>query len=207
MRILAVLALAFMAAAPAWAADLTVNLKTPGGQPVADAVIMVTPARGAAPVRAAGAYRMAQKDLTFQPFVLVVPVGAEVAFPNLDPVRHHVYSFSPAKTFELKLYGREDNRSIRFDKAGVVAIGCNIHDAMSAYIRVVDTPYAAKTGASGEVTITGLPPGAATLTVWHPFLKAARNEARRTLAIPASGPARQALVLDLRKPAVQHDHG
>lgn len=206
MRMLAFLALAATIAGPAWAGDLTVSLKTPAGQPVADAVVMVTPAGGKGAVRPGAGFRMAQKDLSFQPFVMVVPVGSEVSFPNLDPVRHHVYSFSPAKTFELKLYGREDNRKIKFEKPGVVAIGCNIHDQMAAYIRVVDTAYAAKTGANGEITITGLPAGAATVTVWHPYLKAARNETARPASIPATGAARQALVLDLRKPAAQHDH-
>lgn len=206
MRILAPLLLPLLAAAPAWAGDLTVSLKTPAGQPIADAVVMVVPQSGKGAVRVGPTYRMAQKDLQFQPFVLVVPVGAEVAFPNLDTVRHHVYSFSAPKPFELKLYGRDETRHVRFDKPGVVAVGCNIHDAMSAYIRVVDTPYAAKTGANGEVTIPGLPAGGATFTVWHPYLKAARNEAARTAAIPAAGVARQALVLDLRKPAARHDH-
>lgn len=200
------LAMGLLAAAPAWAGDLAVSLKTPAGQPIVDAVIMVTPQSGKGVPRVAPGYRMAQKDLTFQPFVLVVPVGAEVAFPNLDQVRHHVYSFSAAKPFELKLYGRDETRRVRFDKPGVVAVGCNIHDDMSAYIRVVDTAFTAKTGANGEATITGLPAGAATVTVWHPYLKSARNEAVRSATIPASGSARQALVLDLRKPAAGHGH-
>lgn len=204
MRFLAPLALALTAVSPAWAGDLAVSLKTPAGQPVTDAVIMVVPQSGKGQVRVGASYRMAQKDLQFQPFVLIVPVGAEVAFPNLDPVRHHVYSFSNAKVFELKLYGRDENRRVKFDKPGVVAVGCNIHDAMSAYIRVVDTPYAAKTGAGGEVTISGVPAGGATVTIWHPYLKAARNETSRAVAIPAAGVIRQALVLDLRKPAGGH---
>jgi plastocyanin len=206
MRILPPLVLALLAAAPAWAGELAVSLKTPSGQPVVDAVIMVTPQSGKGAVRIGSGYRMAQKDLQFAPFVLVVPLGSEVAFPNLDQVRHHVYSFSAPKPFELKLYSRDETRLVRFDKPGVVAVGCNIHDAMSAYIRVVDTPFAAKTGANGEVVISGLPAGAATITVWHPYLKAARNEAARSATIPASGVTRQALVLDLRKPAARHDH-
>ncbi len=206
MRFLPVLIFSLLAAFPAWAGDLSVSLKNLAGQPISDAVIIVTPQSGKGAVKVGTGYRMSQKDIQFQPFVLVVPVGAEVAFPNFDPVRHHVYSFSPAKTFELKLYGRDETRHIRFDKPGVVAVGCNIHDSMSAYIRVVDTPYAAKTAANGEVTISGLPAGAVNITIWHPYLKAARNEMVRNAVIPASGAARQAFVLELRKPATQHDN-
>src|SRR5262245_46521191 len=140
--------LALSIALPAKAAELDLTFATRAGRPVSDAVVMVRPdggARGAA--RIAGPYVMAQKDTQFQPYVLIVPVGAEVAFPNLDPFHHHVYSFSKAKTFELKLYGKDETRRVTFDKAGVVAIGCNIHDNMSAYIRVSDTPWAAKTAA------------------------------------------------------------
>ena len=110
------------------AADLVVSVRTAAGAPVSDAVVSLPEIRG--PLHAAGPYRMAQHDLQFDPFVLVAPVGAEVAFPNLDRVRHHVYSFSPAHPFELKLYGRDESRSVRFDKPGVVALGCNIHDTM-----------------------------------------------------------------------------
>lgn len=206
MRFLPVFIFSLLAAFPAWAGDLSVSLKNLAGQPISDAVIMVTPQSGKGAVKPGAGYRMAQKDIQFQPFVLVVPVGSEVAFPNFDPVRHHVYSFSSAKTFELKLYGRDETRHVKFDKPGVVAVGCNIHDAMSAYIRVVDTPYAAKTAANGEVTISGLPAGGVTITIWHPYLKAARNETVRNAVIPAAGAARQAFVLELRKPASQHDH-
>ena len=80
--------------------------------------------------------------MMFHPFVSVVPVGATVDFPNLDATRHHVYSFSPAKRFDLKLFARDQTRSIRVDKAGVIAIGCNIHDQMSAFLFVSATRWA-----------------------------------------------------------------
>ena len=151
MRLLPALLLGLLVAGPAWAGDLAVSLKTPSGKPVAEAVVMVAAPPGAprAPIKFPWAYRMAQKDMSFVPFVLVVPVGAEVAFPNFDPVLHHVYSFSPAKPFELKLYGRDQTRVVKFDRVGIVAVGCNIHDDMTGYIRVVDTPFAAKTNAAG----------------------------------------------------------
>jgi hypothetical protein len=186
-KLLIVLILLF--ARPALAADLSVVLRTAAGKPVANAVVMVRPqgyvARG--PIRLPGPYRVAQHDMQFDPFVLIVPVGAEVAFPNLDPFKHHVFSFSPAKTFELKLYGREDARTVTFDKVGVVTLGCNIHDDMAAYIQVVDTPFAAKSSATGELTITGLPPGPARVTIWHPYLRTSHNEMVEQTTIPASG--------------------
>lgn len=189
MRMLAVILTALSIAAPAWAGDLTVMVTTPGGQPVKDAVVMVH-ARGGAhgPIRFSWPYVMNQRNMQFDPFVLIVPVGATVAFPNRDPLRHHVYSFSPAKTFELKLYGHDETRSVKFDKAGVIALGCNIHDSMTAFIRVVDTPWAAKTDARGAVIIHDVPQGAATVQVWHPYIKGGR-EVTRQAAIPGGAMA------------------
>ena len=92
---------------------------------------------------------VAQQNLQFQPF-LNVPVGADVSFPNFDPTKHHVYSFSPAKRFELKLFARDQSRTVHFDKAGVVALGCNIHDQMSAFIVVTDSGWTAQTNAPGR---------------------------------------------------------
>jgi hypothetical protein len=149
---------------------------------------------------------MAQREMQFEPFVLIVPVGAQVAFPNLDPFRHHVYSFSPAKTFELKLYSRDETRSVRFDKVGLVALGCNIHDDMTAFIRVVDTPYAGKSGAGGAVLLRDLPPGPASLTVWHPYLKQPRGEMVRQVTIPASGTLSLKLTADLRAPPLRRGY-
>lgn len=188
MRKFAILLLLLLAK-PAWAADLSVTLRTAAGKPVANAVVIVRPqgyvARG--PIRFPGPYRVAQKNTQFDPFVLIVPVGAEVAFPNLDPFKHHVFSFSAAKKFELKLYGSDETHTVIFDKAGLVTLGCNIHDDMIAYIHVVDTPFAAKSSASGELTITGLPAGPARVSIWHPYLREPRNEKVQQVTIAANG--------------------
>jgi len=204
MRLFALLLAALTLAGPARAGDLSVALTTTAGRPAANAVVMVRPQGGATrgPIRFPWAYRMAQKDMQFDPFVLIVPVGAEVGFPNHDPFKHHVYSFSPAKTFELKLYGREETRKVTFDRPGVVGIGCNIHDDMSAFIRVVDTPFAVKTDARGLAVIHDLPAGAATVTVWHPHLKAPRNETSRRVVIPSTGAFALTAAMDLRTPAL-----
>ena len=195
MRIVLALLFMMIAGSPSLAADLSLSLKTPAGEPVRDAVVTFRPASGAPAPRSQGPYVMVQEDIHFRPFVLIVPVGAEVSFPNHDKVRHHVYSFSRAKRFELKLYGHDETRTVRFDKAGVVALGCNIHDTMSAFIDVVETPFAVKTDERGEAVLTDLPAGPGTLTIWHPYLKAPRNEQVHAVTV---GGGRQSYVVDLR---------
>jgi plastocyanin len=201
---LCVLALALVCGVRAGAADLKVMVVGPHGRPVSDAVVLIH----RPDVGEAGAIRfpwpmvVEQRDMQFRPFVLIVPVGAEVAFPNHDPFQHHVYSFSPAKTFELKLYGHDETRRVRFDRAGVVSLGCNIHDDMTGFIRVVDTPYAAKTDAHGEAVIRGLPPGPAQLAVWHPFMRGARD-LEQEIATTAAGSA-VTVNLDLKQAPMPH---
>ena len=177
------LGLAALASAPLAAAPLTVRVVDAAGQPVRNAVVTLRPAGAAArPMRAAGAYSVSQKDLQFHPFVLVVPVGATVSFPNLDPTKHHVYSFSPAKRFELKLFARDQSRSVNFDKAGMVALGCNIHDAMSAYIVVTDSAWTSRTDNRGVVRFGDVPPATGSLSVWHPYLRAPGGTLTQRLA-------------------------
>jgi plastocyanin len=192
------LAIAFwMAASAAYAGDVAVTVRTSQGRPVADAVVTLAAPRAGA-IRFPWPYRMAQRNMQFEPFVLIVPVGADVAFPNLDRIRHHVYSFSPAKTFELKLYGRDETRIVHFDKPGVVDLGCNIHDNMVAFIVVVDTPYAAKTDASGVAVIHDAPAGPHALRVWRPYLRAPGNAVAASATVPEAGETRLAIVADLR---------
>ncbi|MBF59605.1 Cupredoxin [Halomonas sp. FeN2] len=111
-----------------------------------------------------------QRDAAFHPKVLTVPTGSHVAFPNQDTTRHHVYSFSPAKTFDLNLYLQETPPPVHFDQSGIVVLGCNIHDHMQAFIVVSDAPYSAKTGAEGVLTLPELPSGEHRVRVWHPLL-------------------------------------
>jgi plastocyanin len=197
MRLGLLLLTLLLAPLAARAADVSVLVRTPQGKPVVNAVVTIEATHSGA-IRFAWPYRMAQQNLQFDPFVLIVPVGADVSFPNLDTVRHHVYSFSPTKKFELKLYGRDETRLVHFDKPGVVDLGCNIHDSMIAYIVVVDTPYAARTNAAGEAVIHGVPAGQHPMKVWHPYLKAPGNAVGLSVAAPASGAVRQAVTADLR---------
>ena len=202
MRGLLFLIAAVAFATAAQAADLSVSVRTSKGQPVGDAVVTLYPSggSGSGPIKFDWPYRMAQQNLKFDPFVLVVPVGAQVAFPNRDNVRHQVYSFSPAHPFELKLYGRDETRSVRFDKVGLIALGCNIHDSMVAFIKVVDTPYAAKSDAAGLAEVHGAPSGTAVLHIWHPYMKSPGNEIVRTISLPQGGEGHETVTVDLRSP-------
>lgn len=111
-----------------------------------------------------------QRDAAFYPKVLTVPTGSYVAFPNQDTTRHHVYSFSPAKTFDLNLYLKETPPPVHFDQPGIVVLGCNIHDHMQAFIVVSDAHYTATTKADGTLNLANLPPGQHRIRVWHPRL-------------------------------------
>jgi hypothetical protein len=203
MKLLATLALILAIPVRALAGDVVIDVRTPQGQPVANAVVTVA-APHAGPIRFPWPYRMAQQNMQFDPFVLIVPVGADVSFPNLDTVRHHVYSFSAAKTFELKLFGHDETRVVHFDKAGVVDLGCNIHDNMIAYIVVVDTPFAAKTNAAGEAVVRGVPAGTRSVRVWHPYMRAPGNSVSLNMVVPGEGQVRQMVAAQLHPPPDMH---
>ena len=160
-------------AAPLCAAPLSVRVVDASGRGVRDAVVTFYPSGGAArPARPGGRFVVSQKNIQFHPFLTIVPVGADVSFPNFDPTKHHVYSFSPAKRFELKLFARDQSRTVHFDKPGVVALGCNIHDQMSAFIVVTDSAWTARTNAQGIAAFADAPNAPGRVTVWHPYLRA-----------------------------------
>src|SRR5690349_12934710 len=184
--ILLVLALAG-ASSPLAAAPLSVRVVDSSGKPVRDAVVTLDPAGSAARApRAAGRFTVSQKNLQFHPFLTIVPVGSDVSFPNLDSTKHHVFSFSAAKRFELKLFARDQSRTVHFDKPGVVALGCNIHDAMSAFIIVTDSAWTARTNSQGVALFGDAPNAAGRVTVWHPYLRAPGG-----LLAQAVGPAQR----------------
>ena len=199
MRRLAALAL-LMLAVPAGATQLTVEVRNAKGAPVPNAVVSLYPnGRAVAVAVPAVPLRIEQHYNKFNPFVLVVPVGGEVTFPNLDSFRHHVYSFSPVRRFELKLYAREQNRAVRFDKAGPVALGCNIHDSMTAFVKVSDTALAVTTDAAGRATFPSVPAGAVLARVWHPYLRAPANQIEARWSIDGGSQTQQVNVA-LRPP-------
>ena len=163
-----VLALVF--AFPALAATIDVRVNDARGRAIRDAVVYAVPEGRVVPAARKTAV-MDQKNRMFIPHVLPVQTGTAVRFPNSDDIRHHVYSFSPAKQFQLPLYkGTPANPEV-FDRAGVVTLGCNIHDQMSAFIVIVDTPHFEKTGGNGRALLRDLDAGRYTLRVWYPDMR------------------------------------
>ena len=139
------------------------------GRPVADAVVYAVPAGAAVETRGSKTVAIEQLDREFVPYVSVIQTGTQVEFPNRDPIQHHVYSFSPAKTFEIKLYTGRSPRAELFDKPGVITIGCNIHDWMIGYVLVVSTPHFAKVDAAGNARLRELRAGSYEVHAWHPL--------------------------------------
>ncbi len=165
-----------LAVLPAVGAPLTAKVVDASGQPVVDAVVYAMASTGTRPpARGAETVVIEQRDREFVPFVTPIQVGTTVHFPNRDPLLHHVYSFSPAKTFEIKLYAGEAPRGFLFDKPGTVILGCNIHDWMIGYIYVLETPYFAKTGADGHARIGNIAAGEFEIHVWHPLQRNAAS--------------------------------
>ena len=170
------------------AGELRALVRDKSGNGVADAVVVAQPV-GAAPLVPAASATMIvdQVNKEFIPYVLPVVVGTPVNFPNHDNIRHHVYSFSSAKPFELPLYTGTPAEPVLFDKPGVVILGCNIHDWMIGYVYVSESPYFARTGPDGKAVIADLPAGDYTVRAWHPRLEGREEAGERKLAVGRSG--------------------
>jgi plastocyanin len=170
--------------AHAQTAEIAATVTDQQGRPVVDAVLVAVPVDGnmRLPQRARDG-SIDQVDKEFLPRVTIVPVGASVTFPNHDDVRHQVYSFSPAKRFELPLYAGVPAQPIIFDKPGVVVLGCNIHDWMVGYVYVSESPFFAKTGKDGKAVLTELPTRAYVVRVWHPQLEMSEEATYKTIDV------------------------
>ncbi len=180
-----VLGLAFAAGlAHAQTAEIAASVTDQQGRPVADAVLVAVPVDGnmRSPQRPRDG-SIDQVDKEFFPRVTIVPVGASVTFPNHDDVRHQVYSFSPAKRFELPLYAGVPAQPVVFDKPGVVILGCNIHDWMVGYVYVSESPFFAKTGKDGKAVLAELPARAYVLRIWHPQLEMSEDATHKTVDV------------------------
>jgi len=170
---------------PAKASDLQVEVTDINAQQLADAVVYLE-GQKVNQSAAASLVEISQKGKKFHPLVTVVQTGTSINFPNKDSVRHHVYSFSPAKKFELKLYSGVPAAPVLFDKAGTAVLGCNIHDSMLAYVHVVDSAYFDKTDTAGLVKLTDVPDGQYKLKVWHYALKKENEVHVQVVSLPES---------------------
>jgi plastocyanin len=171
----------------ALAATLQVDLQDSSGKPLADAVVFLESRDAKAAAKPAMGIEVAQVGKQFAPQVNVVTVGTAVQFPNRDTVRHHVYSFSAIKNFELKLYVGTPAAPVVFDKPGIAVLGCNIHDAMTAWIVVVETPYYGRSALGGHVTLENVPPGSYRLRAWHPSLPVGAPAIDQALSLAPAG--------------------
>ena len=179
------------------AGSLKVMVKDGKGAAASDAVVYAS--SPTAPARAGKQVVIDQWNKQFVPYVTAVQVGTSVIFPNRDNIRHHVYSLSPAKRFELPLYAGIPAKPILFDKEGFVTLGCNIHDWMIAYVAVLGTPYSQVTGGDGRAILKDLPPGQYTIAVWHPLLKGSPQDSAQRIDL-AGGAARDLLFTLQLKP-------
>ena len=175
-------------AARSQTAEITASVLDDKGRPVSDAVVVAVPSDGSLRVPARPRESVVdQVNKEFTPKVTAILVGTPVTFPNNDNVRHHVYSFSPAKRFELPLYAGVPAQAVMFDKPGVVVLGCNIHDWMVGYVYVSDSPYFAKTDGNGRAVLADLPTRSYSVRVWHPLLDVPEESTRQS--IDATTPA------------------
>src|SRR5450830_466094 len=181
------------------AGEINVIVTDLSGNPLQDAVVYAEPANKQA-TTAPSAASIEQKGRKFIPLVTVVQTGASVSFPNNDTVRHHVYSFSPAKTFELKLYSGVPAAPVIFDKSGIAVLGCNIHDQMIAYVNIVDTPYFTKTDVNGKAKLADLPNGSYQLKTWH--YAVSKENYTDTQTISVKGAEQAAVKLDIQANAL-----
>lgn len=158
------------------------------GKGIAHAVVFVQSTADAAAARGGPARHASldQVNKTFVPVVLPIVVGTEVTFPNYDQIHHHVYSFSRTKNFELPLYKGQDAPPVLFDKAGVVKVGCNIHDWMSAVILVLPTAHYAETDDDGRFTLTGLAAGTYALVAWHELSRDKLEDTLQQVQVPTN---------------------
>ncbi len=198
----ALLALTCLATSGASAGALTVQVTDSAGKPLADAVVVADAEAGVAMPRFLKPGEIEQRGLKFLPLVSVIQTGSRMSFPNYDKVKHHIYSFSPAKKFDQKLYSGVAAAPQVFDKPGLVVVGCNIHDRMVAYIRVVDSPFFAKTDAAGVARIEVPTSGKYAVSAWHYNMSGQVVQQGATLG---SGPSTLAFKLALKPPPIEAD--
>jgi plastocyanin len=192
-------------ASHALSASIAVQVNDAAGKPLADVVLYAEPEAGSTVPKLMKPASIEQRGQKFLPLVSVVQAGSQISFPNNDRVRHHIYSFSPAKKFDQKLYSGIAAAPQVFDKAGTVVLGCNIHDRMVAYVKVVDTPFFAKSDAEGIARIEVPSAGKYTLNAWHFNMSASANGSVQVVVKPGDAPTPVHFRLAMKPPVADGD--
>jgi len=195
------LLLAMLAACAVPASAATLGIRVDDGRtPLPDAVIELEAAGAPAIANARAQHVIDQKDETFVPYLTLLRRGDSIVFRNSDYTRHHVYTFSPVHPFEFVVPSGSTSESVTFDRTGVVAIGCNIHDRMIAYVFVTEAPWAAQSDSDGNTVFEDLPPGRYVLRAWHPRLRSGGRGEQREIDVPATGGAPVSVTLRVDAP-------
>lgn len=187
------------------AAELTLKITDQFGAPLANSVVEVTGSVKPPIVADLPVLTMDQVDKHFSPTLLIAQQGQQVNFPNSDNIRHHVYSFSKAKPFQLKLYSGQPEQPVLFDNEGVVVLGCNIHDSMVGYIYVTNSAQTYQSDDTGLVRLNNvsLP---VELSFWHP-LQSMSLEEKASLAITENTVGSLAIIINIDPPAPRNTFG
>jgi plastocyanin len=183
-------------AAPAAATELAVRVRDARGIAVADAVVTLD-APAPTPPGAPHTRMVDQSDEAFVPYVSVLRPGDSVVFRNSDVTRHHVYSFSEAKAFEQLLAPGDTGTPLELERTGLVAVGCNIHDHMRAWLVVTDAAQVAITGADGIARFASVPAGTWRAVTWHPHLRPKQPPLAQDVTV-AAAEAKKELGVSLR---------
>jgi len=179
--------LLLLCASTATAAPFEMQFVGVDGKPSGGVVVSLRSTDAARPLARPAPAVMDQIARQFAPHVLVIPVGTPVSFPNSDTVAHQVYSFAPAKQFELPLYSGKPRSPVVFDQAGIVTLGCNIHDQMRAYVYVVEAQYFGRADHDGRWKSPNVEPGEYQLTIWHPLSRKQEPVLEQRVTVKADG--------------------
>lgn len=195
----------FIFASNVFAANLTLNIIDQYGSPLSNTVIELVNVNSVTPAENLPVIIMDQVDKQFSPVLLIAQQGQQVNFPNSDNIRHHVYSFSPTKPFQLKLYSGQPEKPITFDNEGVVVLGCNIHDSMVGYIYVAKSELVYQSDEQGRIELKNviLP---IQLSAWNPLQKATLEE-KKFISLAINTPNNIQLSLQTAEPAPRNTFG
>lgn len=192
------------------AATVDVAVTDANGKPAVGAVVSLTPENGAppSPSNIPNEAVIDQRNQMFAPLAVTIRKGGHVVFANNDATMHQVYSFSPIKQFEYEIRQGEKSPPVAFDKPGVAAIGCNIHDNMVAFVYVADSPWTVTTDEHGHATIANVPDGAYRASVWHPKLAPGRAPPSADLQVSGASAklSLSAPLLGGAMPGMKHTH-